>query len=146
MNVLDSTTLPFQTMPGAICLSSRKEPLPSTNYSSALVGHHAELLFQTAMVSHGYNLSRPTNDAISRYDFIVDDGVELYRVQVKTLRRRKNGRYELKLRSTGRHDAVVYSTADCDYVVGVDIKTGLLIWVRASDIDGRSSMMVGYYE
>jgi hypothetical protein len=108
------------------------------------MGKLAELLFETEMVKLGYALSRPTLDSSSRYDFIVDDGNRLHRVQVKTLRRRKNGNYELKLRATHRSSPdYVYTPADCDWVVGVDTNTNNLIWVNTNDIKGATSMSVG---
>ena len=96
------------------------------------------------MVKLGYSLNRPTLDSSSRYDFILDDGTRLHRIQVKTLRRRKNGNYELKLRATHRSSPdYVYTPADCDYVVGVDTGNGYMAWVSANDIKGATSMSVG---
>lgn len=108
------------------------------------MGHLAELVFQTEMTKLGYSLSRPTLDSSSRYDFILDDGYRLHRIQIKTLRRRKNGNYELKLRATHRSSPdYVYTPADCDFVCGVDVNTAHIVWVNANDIKGASSMTVG---
>jgi hypothetical protein len=96
------------------------------------------------MVRLGYQVSRPTLDTTSRYDFILDDGVALYRVQVKTLRRRKNGNYELKLRATHRSSPdYVYTPSDVDYVCGIDVTNSTIVWVDSNDIKGQSSMTVG---
>jgi hypothetical protein len=96
------------------------------------------------MTKLGYSLSRPTLDSVSRYDFIVDDSTTLHRVQIKSLRRRKNGNYELKLRATHRSSPdYVYTPTDCDFVVGVDTISGHCIWVDVFDIKGQSSMTVG---
>lgn len=108
------------------------------------MGKLSELLFETEMTKLGYSLSRPTLDSSSRYDFVLDDGYRLHRIQVKTLRRRKNGNYELKLRATHRSSPdYVYTPNDCDWVVGVDTNSSRLVWVNASDIKGSSSMTVG---
>jgi hypothetical protein len=96
------------------------------------------------MTRLGYTLSRPTLDSSSRYDFVLDDGDRLHRIQIKTLRRRKNGNYELKLRATHRSSPdYVYTPNDCDWVVGVDTNNCSLVWVNTSDIKGCSSMTVG---
>lgn len=111
------------------------------------MGKLAELLFETEMTKLGYSLSRPTLDTTSRYDFIMDNGNCLQRIQVKTLRRRKNGNYELKLRATHRtSNDYIYTPEDCDWVVGVDTITNVLVWVNTKDIKGQSSMTVGKWK
>lgn len=99
------------------------------------------------MTKLGYSLSKPTLDSASRYDFVLDDGFRMHRVQIKSLRRRKNGNYELKLRATHKSSPdYVYTPADTDYVVGVDIHNSHLVWVKSEDIKGATSMTVGRWK
>ena len=126
---------------------SKKDNPTLSGFTSAFVGHLAEVLFEMEMTKLGYTLSKPTLDSASRYDFVLDDGFRLYRIQIKSLRRRKNGNYELKLRATHKSSPdYVYTPNDTDYVVGVDINNGYLAWVKAEDIKGATSMTVGTWK
>lgn len=72
-----------------------------------------------------------------RYDWILVDGKEMNRVQVKTLRKRGDS-WELKLRAT--NPDYIYSEDDVDFVIGHDPDTLKTIWVHASNIEGRTQM------
>jgi len=100
------------------------------------------------MIAEGFKVSQPTLDSVSPYDYIIDDGELLHRVQVKTLRRRKNGKYELKLRATHRRAGPdhVYTPDDADWVCGVDYRAGIIVWVATEDIQGQTSIAVGRWD
>ena len=56
---------------------------------------------------NGYTVSIPLNDT-QDYDLIVDDGVEIKRVQVKATSQIRNGEYVVTLKSSGGTKGNVY--------------------------------------
>jgi hypothetical protein len=122
------------------CSATTREEMGSQQLSSASIGRLSELVFERIMLESGYSVARPQDPGSCPYDFIVDNGT-LIKVQVKTLRPRKNGKLELKLRSTHRNSGDhSYDEQDADYIVGVDLETELLYWVSTSEIQGRTSV------
>lgn len=59
-------------------------------------GQIAELKVQFAANLKNYTISKPLSNDL-RYDFIIDDGVKLHRVQVKYLNRKNKKNFELLL-------------------------------------------------
>lgn len=133
MQIYQTEALPFS--------STTKEEPQSPPSSSANTGRKSELIFEQLMLEAGYTVSKPPE--FSPYDYVVDNCGSMHRVQVKTLRRRPNGRLELKLRSTHRSTGDhSYTPEDADWVVGVDTETWLLYWVSTSEINGRTSITI----
>jgi hypothetical protein len=82
-------------------------------------GLTGELLTAVALLRHGYTVSWPLAD-VDGYDLISDDGRgELRRVQVKSCEtQEENGSYRV-LFAKGCRKKVIYTKADCDYIVAV---------------------------
>ena len=89
------------------------------NYTTNQKGLITEMSVALYLIKLGYNVSQPLN-ADSRYDYIVDTGKQLLRIQVKTshLNKRETG-IEFKCRSiTINADGLNihrYSNNDIDY-------------------------------
>lgn len=99
-------------------------------------GHISELKFESALISRGWIVSKAPSYAA--YDYVVDDQKgNIHRVQVKTLRERESGNFELKLRPSGGK----YTKKNCDFIVGV-FPNGNLVWMPVSRVRGRNSMTV----
>lgn len=71
-----------------------------------LIGVGAAIAFFT---SQGHLVSMPLNDS-QDYDMIVDDGLKLLKVQVKTTRYKPEGRYSVCLKSSGGTKGETYGT------------------------------------
>ena len=96
-------------------------------------GSSVELKCAAEFIERGFEVSFPYGNR-ARYDFIVDDGVRLYRVQCKKARKATNGNYYLNTRSSHRsgnkivestytHDQIDYFCTLVDGIVlVVDIK------------------------
>lgn len=100
-------------------------------HSTQVVGTVSELTAATALMSNGWEVSKPTVDEI--YDLVARDPLtkEFKTLQVKTIRRRKDRNNELVIYATnGRGEP--YQPQDCDYIIGVEGST-----VYMTECDGR---------
>jgi hypothetical protein len=91
----------------------------------------------------GYAVFIPVTD-VSRYDLLVDTGVRILRVEVKTTRQADGS---VTLRTTGGNQSwsgVVkrISSEDCDVVFIVNLLTGAEQEFESHDLEGRSSVTV----
>lgn len=78
-------------------------------------------------IEKGFNISIPFQEDIS-YDLVLDDGQELYRVQVKTIN--SNGRrIKINLKSSNNWSVKHYNENDIDFILGVDLTTNKIIKV-----------------
>jgi hypothetical protein len=59
------------------------------------VGEAAELRFMTRAIEEGFTVCKPW--ATCRYDFLVEDGDVIRRIQVKATSSAQNGRYHANL-------------------------------------------------
>lgn len=96
-------------------------------------GSSVELKCAAEFIERGFEVSFPYGNR-ARYDFIVDDGVRLYRVQCKKSKKAANGNYYMSTRSTHLSGKKVvestYTSEQVDYfctlvdgvVLVVDIK------------------------
>ena len=67
------------------------------------VGDETEAMIIHELIAHGYSVSLPFGDN-DRYDFIIDDGGDLYRVQCKTAWRTKLGTMRFNTHSQTTRD------------------------------------------
>jgi hypothetical protein len=102
-------------------------------FETCAKGSSIELKCAAGFVERGFEVSFPYGNG-ARYDFIVDDGLKLYRIQCKKARKAPNGNYYLCTRSSHRSGNKVvestYTREQVDYfctivdgiVLVVDIK------------------------
>lgn len=98
-------------------------------------------------VRRGWVVSTPINDK-AKYDLIVDDGVSLRKVQVKTTTKTTpSGGYEVRIESSyaNRNESVRAPRDDTDYdALFVMSDSGDVWFIPAIDLgDARSSIVVG---
>ena len=83
--------------------------------STKLQGELAEVCFLWRATQLGFTISRPYGDA--RYDFVVDSGRTLHRVQVKSVSKPLRGVYRIST-SSGRTAKKGYTSDEIDFLAG----------------------------
>ena len=78
-------------------------------------GERGELAFLSKAASLGFALSLPYGQG-HRYDFVVDGGTNLWRVQVKTTEHMLNGLYLVGIHHRANRRAHAYTESDIDFV------------------------------
>jgi len=88
------------------------EEIEASHNTSKWAGEQAEAAFLNKAISLGLNVAKPWGDS-ERYDFIVDSGRRLLRVQVKSTRYlREHNRFRITPGAGG----VLYTNKDIDFV------------------------------
>jgi hypothetical protein len=78
-------------------------------------GERGELAFLSKASSLGFDLSLPYGQGL-RYDFVVDGGRNLWRVQVKTTEHMLNGLYLVGIHHRANRKAHNYTESEIDFV------------------------------
>jgi hypothetical protein len=79
-------------------------------------GEAAELAFMLKAVSLGFGVAKPWGDS-ERYDFILDTGTRLSRVQVKSSSALHNGTYCVNANRHSYGTSFAYRTGEIDFVI-----------------------------
>ena len=79
-------------------------------------GERSEAAFLHKASSLGFGVARPWGDS-ERYDFILDNGHRLLRVQIKATDSLRAGAYETRATYTDRKGRAIYSPDDIDFLV-----------------------------
>lgn len=103
-------------------------------------GDTTELRFMLLNQELGYTISKPFGDN-AKYDLIVDTGIELQRIQVKSTRRKETSSgmdcYNC-LVCSGADSKQQYSTKDIDYVAIYVIPENAWYKIPVKDIKGKT--------
>ncbi|MGB6677684.1 MAG: group I intron-associated PD-(D/E)XK endonuclease [Terriglobales bacterium] len=78
-------------------------------------GEQGELAFLSKASSLGFALSLPYGH-MQRYDFLVDSGKNIWRVQVKTTKHMLNGLYLVGIHHRANRSAHAYTASEIDFV------------------------------
>jgi hypothetical protein len=78
-------------------------------------GEQGELAFLSKASSLGFALSLPYGH-MQRYDFIVDNGRNIFRVQIKTTKHRLNGLYLASINHRAHRKVRAYAAGEIDFV------------------------------
>jgi PD-(D/E)XK nuclease superfamily protein len=84
--------------------------------SSKQRGELAEMMFMVKATQKGFATAKPYGDS-RRYDFIVDTGSRLWRVQVKSSSALQYGSYMVNLQRNANGEVVFYDASEIDFVV-----------------------------
>jgi hypothetical protein len=79
-------------------------------------GEAAELAFMLKAVSLGFAVAKPWGDS-ERYDFILDTGTRLSRVQVKSTSAMHNGAYCVNAQWHTNGNSIAYRTGEIDFLI-----------------------------
>ena len=94
---------------------AKSKPVPIGNQVSKRRGEMAELEFLRKAVRMGFRVSKPYGDS-DRYDFVVDTGERLVRVQVKSSSRLSQGTYFIASQRCSNGKAIPYEVGEIDYL------------------------------
>jgi hypothetical protein len=79
-------------------------------------GEWAEMMFMVKAAQMGFATAKPYGDS-RRYDFVVDTGSRLWRVQVKSSSAKQYGSYLVNLQRNENGEVVPYDITEIDFVV-----------------------------
>ena len=101
---------------------SASDSRPSTRFSTRVrkntkrCGERSEAAFLNKASQLGFGVAKPWGDS-ERYDFILDNGHRLLRVQIKATDCLRGGAYETRAMYTDGKGRAVYSLDDIDFLV-----------------------------
>jgi PD-(D/E)XK endonuclease len=90
--------------------------LPPRHRHSKRKGELAELAFVYKAAGLGFGVAKPYGDS-ERYDFIVDSGERLWKVQVKSTSAKRYRAYQMNVRRNDNGRLAPYDPSEIDFVV-----------------------------
>jgi hypothetical protein len=103
-------------MPRHFHRRSPASPPDPLRKNTKLTGERSEAAFLHKAASLGFGVAKPWGDSL-RYDFILDNGQRLWRVQVKSTESIRAQAYETRATYTTGKGRAVYTRADIDFLV-----------------------------
>ena len=103
-------------------------------------GDLTEVAFWHKAMSLGLVVSKPYGHN-HRYDFIVEGGKNLWRVQVKTSSREEGDLYSVSIRHSLDGVKVPYTEAEIDFVVVYIFQLGIWYVLPVREVVGRSTFL-----
>ena len=101
-------------------------------------GELAEMMFMVKAARKGFATAKPYGDS-RRYDFIVDVGQRLWRVQVKSSSAKQCGSYMLNLQRNANGEVIPYDPSEIDFVVAYVMPCDAWFVIPVEAIAGRKS-------
>jgi hypothetical protein len=108
---------------------------------TTLLGDLGEVAFVHKAMSLGLVVAKPYGQ-MHRYDFMVDGGHGLWRVQVKTCNCRVRGLYHVNVKHSGSGRCTAYAHSEVDFVVAYIMPEGTWYVLPVSEVVGRKSMLL----
>jgi long-subunit fatty acid transport protein len=103
-------------------------------------GDVGEVAFLHKAMGLGYMVAQPYGN-IYPFDFIVQGGKKLWRVQVKSVAYMKNGSYYLTVRRSVGRKLAAYSKAEVDFIAVYIIPEDIWYILPVSEIKGRQFLL-----
>jgi PD-(D/E)XK endonuclease len=110
--------------------------LVSGSRTSKQVGEFFEAAFLTKAASLGFGVSKPWGDS-QRYDFIVDNGDQRWRIQVKATITKDCQSYVVNSRHFWRKRPITYTSKEIDFLVAYVAPLDRWYVVPVSALKGR---------
>jgi len=101
-------------------------------------GELAEMMFMVKAAQKGFATAKPYGDS-RRYDFVLDVGQRLWRVQVKSSSARQYGSYLVNLQRNANGEVVPYDASEIDFVVAYVMPCDAWFVIPVEAIHGRQS-------
>src|SRR5277367_6094733 len=105
------------------------------------VGDLGEVAFVHKAMSLGYVVGKPYGQ-MHRYDFMVEGGNKLWRVQVKTSTCMRDGCYQLCVQRITHRRTVAYKKSELDFVVAYLMPEKVWYILPISVVAGRRSLLL----
>ncbi len=90
-------------------------PNPAPRKNTKITGERSEANFLNRAASLGFGVAKPWGDSL-RYDFVLDNGERLWRVQVKCTECLRAQAYETRATYTTGKGRAIYTRADVDFI------------------------------
>jgi len=123
----------------ASCQSSARKTSRARGLPSAQQGDLSEAAFVYKAISLGLVVARPHGN-MHPYDFIVDGGSGLWRIQVKSCASLKGGFYPVRICHRKDGVAIPYTESEIDFVVGYIIPEQTCYILPIREMLGRTSI------
>jgi hypothetical protein len=101
-------------------------------------GELAELMFMVKATQKGFATAKPYGDS-QRYDFILDVGGGLWRVQVKSSSAKQYGAYMVNLQRNANGEVIAYDASEIDFVVAYVMPCDAWFVIPVEAIAGRKT-------
>ncbi|MGA9307710.1 MAG: group I intron-associated PD-(D/E)XK endonuclease [Candidatus Sulfotelmatobacter sp.] len=101
-------------------------------------GELAEMMCMVKAAQKGFATAKPYGDS-RRYDFILDVGQRLWRVQVKSSSAKQYGSYMVNLQRNANGEVVPYDASEIDFVVAYVMPCDAWFVIPVEAIYGRQS-------
>jgi hypothetical protein len=121
-----------------LALAAEKERRIFAALSSKQRGELAEMMFMVKAAQKGFATAKPYGDS-RRYDFIVDVGNRLWRVQVKSSSAKECGSYQVNLQRNLNGEVVEYDASEIDFVVAYVMPCDAWFVIPVEAIYGRKT-------
>jgi PD-(D/E)XK endonuclease len=120
--------------------ASRKNSARGRENTTKRRGELSELAFTFKAASMGFGVAKPYGDS-ERYDFILDAGQRLWRVQVKSTTTILNGRYHVNSHRRTNGSVVAYDPREIDFLVAYIIPEDAWFILPIQAILTRTSLL-----
>ena len=104
-------------------------------------GDLGEVAFVHKAMSLGFVVAKPYGQ-MHRYDFMVEGGPNIWRIQVKTSTCVRDGRYQLCVQRIIHRRVVAYKKSELDFVVAYLIPEQAWYILPITEIAGRRSLLL----
>src|SRR6266478_4279130 len=113
--------------------------------SSKQRGELAEMMFMVKAAQKGFATAKPYGDS-RRYDFILDVGKRLWRVQVKSSSAKEYGSYLVNLQRNLNGEVVEYDASEIDFVVAYVMPCDAWFVIPVESIAGQKTAKLCLHE
>src|SRR5580658_5490585 len=110
----------------------------AANVTSKQRGELAEMMFMVKAAKKGFATAKPYGDS-RRYDFILDVGQRLWRVQVKSSSAKQYGSYMVNLQRNANGEVIPYDASEIDFVVAYVMPCDAWYVIPVEAIAGQQS-------
>jgi|SRR5271169_1649979 len=108
-------------------------------------GELAEMMFMVKATQMGFATAKPYGDS-RRYDFILDVGQRLWRVQVKSSNAKQYEAYMVNLQRNANGEVIPYDASEIDFVVAYVMPCDAWFVIPVEAIYGRQSAKLCLHE
>jgi hypothetical protein len=125
--------------------ASESESKIFAGLSSKQRGELAEMMFMVKATQKGFATAKPYGDS-RRYDFIVDTGNRLWRVQVKSSNAKQYGSYMVNLQRNANGEVIAYDPSEIDFAVAYVMPCDAWFVIPVEAIAGRKTAKLCLHE
>jgi hypothetical protein len=122
----------------AVAWAAKNESKVFAALSSKQRGELAEMMFMVKAARKGFATAKPYGDS-RRYDFVLDVGQRLWRVQVKSSSAKQYGSYMVNLQRNANGEVIAYDPSEIDFVVAYVMPCDAWFVIPVEALAGRKT-------